>query len=203
MQDSIEVQPEIKENKFRNNLVDLLQSIVIAVSLCIVIYVVFATPNQIEGQSMEPNFDNGQIVLTSKIHQWLGGTDFGKSIGLDYQRGDVVVFQKPGFNDFIKRVIGLPGDKVALKNGEVYINDQRLDESSYLPAGTVTSGGNFLIEDGDPVTVPADSYFVIGDNRGNSHDSRYEDITFIKREWFKGKVLLRYWPLDKFEIVNH
>lgn len=196
-----EIQIEDKKTKLKNNITDFLQSIVIAISVCIVTYIAIATPNQIEGESMEPNFHNGEIVLTSKVHQWLGSTDFGKSLGLVYNRGDVVVFQKPGFNDFIKRIIAIPGDKIALKNGKVMVNNEEIPES-YLPIATFTPGGTFLKENEDSLTVPENNYFLIGDNRSNSHDSRYSDIGFIKRDWFKGKVLVRYWPLNKFKIIN-
>lgn len=192
---------EDRSTKIKNNVTDFLQSVVIAIAVCIVTYFLIATPNQIEGQSMEPNFDNGQIVLTSKIHQWFGSTQIGKSIGFTYNRGDVAVFQKPGFNDFIKRVIAMPGDKIQLIEGDIYINNEKIPES-YLPAGHKTPEGTFLKEGDEALTVPQDQYFLMGDNRSNSHDSRYSDIAFVKREWFKGKVLVRYWPLNTFKIIN-
>jgi len=197
----LDTQEERKSFSIKNNIIDFLQSIVIAIAICVVVYIVFATPNQIEGESMEPNFFNNEIVLTSKVHQWLGASDFGKSIGVDYHRGDVIVFQKPNFSDFIKRVIGMPGDKIQIENGKVFINGTQLVEN-YLPSTEITPGGSFLKDGGDALTVPADSYFVMGDNRENSHDSRYSDIGFVKREWMKGKVLIRYWPLSSFKIIN-
>ncbi|MFS8130918.1 MAG: signal peptidase I [Candidatus Dojkabacteria bacterium] len=180
---------------------DFLQSVVIAIAICIAVYVFIATPNQIDGESMEPTFKNGEIILTNKLSEWLGPTDFGKNSGLDYQRGDVVVFQKPGLDDFIKRVIAIPGDKVAIKEGYVYINDKKVDES-YLQPSTFTRGGNFIEEGAAAREVPAGKYFVLGDNRNNSHDSRFIDIGFINRDWLKGKVILRYWPVSKFGIVK-
>lgn len=205
MQDQVQVdQVEVTEDrstKIKNNITDFLQSVVIAIAVCIVTYFLVATPNQIEGQSMEPNFFNGEIVLTSKIHQWFGSTQIGKSMGFTYNRGDVAVFQKPGFNDFIKRIIAVPGDKIQLKDGYVYVNNEKLDES-YLPANLETPEGTFLKEGEGALTVPQDQYFLMGDNRSNSHDSRYADIAFVKREWFKGKVLVRYWPLNTFKIVS-
>jgi signal peptidase I len=173
------------EENLKSNLVEFVQSIVIAIGICVVIYVFLATPNQIQGQSMDPTFAGGEIVLTSKVHQWLGGTPFGKSIGLDYKRGDVVVFQKPGLDDFIKRVIGLPGDSIQIKNGNVYVNGNPLIEP-YLDTNVKTKGGTFIEDNGQPQTLGADEYFMLGDNRGNSRDSRYTDVGFIKREWLKG-----------------
>jgi len=193
---------EEKPNLLKSNLVELLQSVVIAIGICIFIYLFLATPNQIEGQSMDPTFKNGEIVLTSKIHQWLGGTPLGKSIGLDYERGDIVVFQKPGFNDFIKRVIAMPGDIVQIKTGYVYVNGEKLNET-YLASDIYTKGGSYIGENAEPQVLNTDEYFLMGDNRNNSHDSRYIDIGFIKRDWLKGKVLVRYWPVNRFWIAEH
>ena len=190
------------EENLKSNLLEFVQSIVIAIAICVFIYIFIATPNQIQGQSMDPTFKNAEIVLTSKIHQWLGGTPFGRSVGLDYKRGDIVVFQKPGLDDFIKRVIGIPGDSVNIKEGHVYINGNKIIEP-YLDSGIVTKGGTFIVDNGQPVTLGQDEYFLMGDNRGNSRDSRYAEVGFIKREWLKGKVLLRYWPLNKIWVVEH
>lgn len=193
---------EETQSSLKSSLIDFFQTVIIAIVLCVVIYVFFATPNQIDGQSMEPTFTQGELVITSKIHEWLGNTQIGNNLGFNYSRGDIVVFQKPGFNDFIKRVIGIPGDNVQIKEGKVYINNQELVES-YLPQNTQTEGVSF-IKDGDDVKILGkDEYFLLGDNRSKSHDSRYLDIGFIKREWIKGKVLLRYWPISKFWVVQH
>ncbi|MEP7103875.1 MAG: signal peptidase I [Candidatus Dojkabacteria bacterium] len=180
---------------------DFLQSVVIAIAICIAVYVFIATPNQIDGESMEPNFTNSEIIITNKLTEWLGSSDFGKNAGLDYQRGDVVVFQKPGNEDFIKRIIGIPGDKVAIKDGYVYLNGKKVIES-YLQPSTFTRGGNFIEEGAVEREIPVGKYFVLGDNRNNSHDSRFLDIGFINRDWLKGKVILRYWPINKFGIVS-
>lgn len=192
----------IQNFDLKGNIIEFLQSIVIAIAICIVIYIFIATPNQIEGLSMNPTFENGEIVLTSKVHQWLGGTPFGSSIGITYMRGDIVVFQKPGFDDFIKRIIAVPGDTVALKAGQVYINGQLIKED-YLSADTYTKGGSFIQENGSEKTLAENEYFLMGDNRNNSHDSRYSDIGFIKRDWLKGKVLVRYLPINKVSIMEH
>lgn len=182
-------------------ILDILQTLVISLSICVVIYIFIATPNQIDGESMEPNFYAGEIILTNKLSEWLGPTQIGQSLGLDYNRGDVVVFQKPGYNDYLKRIIAIDGDTIELKDGYIYVNGSRITES-YLPPATYTRGGSFLKEDEPPKTVPAGKYVVMGDNRSNSHDSRYSDIGFVDRSWFKGKVILRYWPINKFSVIN-
>lgn len=192
----------IKNFDLKGNIIEFLQSIVIAIAICIVIYIFIATPNQIEGLSMNPTFENGEIVLTSKVHQWLGGTPFGEGIGIKYNRGDIVVFQKPGFDDFIKRIIAIPGDTIALKAGQIYINGQLIKED-YLSEGTYTKGGSFIQENGSEKKLGEGEYFLMGDNRNNSHDSRYSDIGLIKRDWLKGKVLIRYLPINKVTVMNH
>ncbi len=186
----------------KSNLLELLQSVVIAIAICVFIYLFIATPNQIDGQSMEPTFMHSQIVLTSKVHQWLGSTELGKTIGLNYQRGDVVVFQKPGLNDFIKRVIAIPGDSIQIKTGKVYVNSKQIQEP-YLPNDFYTKGGTFLEENADPIYLKENEYFLMGDNRNNSRDSRYIDVGVVKRDWIKGKVLIRYWPLNQIWVVEH
>lgn len=183
-------------------IVDMLQSVVVALFICIILYLFILTPNQVDGYSMCPNFDDGQLLLTNKLSVWLGDSPFGKSMGLDYTRGDVVVFQKPGREKaLIKRVIGIPGDKVSLRDGRIYVNNERVDES-YIPAERRSGGGSYLGE-GEEITVDPASYFLMGDNRNNSLDSRFNDIGQVKREWLQGKVILTYWPLNTFSIVGN
>lgn len=118
----------------------------------------------------------------------------------DPQRGDVIIFKYSDTQDFIKRVIGLPGDKVMLKDGHIYINDQLLDESAYLSNSIYTNGGEFLHE-GESITVPDNEYFVCGDNRPHSSDSR----TFgpVSKDNIKGKAWLVYFPFSQFRIAQH
>lgn len=152
-------------------------------------------PNQVQGSSMEPNFSQGQIILTNKLSTWMGDTQIGHSLGFNYERGDVIVFKKPDLkNEFIKRIIGIPGDTVAIHDGKVYINGEALDESEYLANDVSTIGGTFIVENDEAIKIPANSFFVLGDNRSNSHDSRSIDVGFIKEEWIRGEVELRYWP---------
>lgn len=181
-------------------IVDVLQSVVIAFFICIVVYLFIATPNQVSGPSMLENFHNDELLLTNRLVQWFSGTEIGNALGLNYQRGDVVVLQKEGYEPFIKRVIGLPGDTVGIEDGYVYVNNERLEET-YLPSNLRTSGGSFL-NNGDEIQVPESYYFVMGDNRGNSTDSRDIRIGLIKREWLIGKVILRYWPINTFSFIT-
>lgn len=183
-----------------NVFIDLLQTVVVALSICVVIYLFVATPNEVHGQSMDPTFYDGELLLTNKIIQLLGGTKL-KSLVSDYKRGDVVIFRHTiSQEDYIKRIIGIPGDSVMIKDGYVYINDIKLDEA-YLPEGRLTNEGNF-IQEGLKVQVPEGEYIVFGDNRGNSTDSRSGLVGTVKRNLLKGRVFFRYWPLDRFGVIH-
>jgi signal peptidase I len=114
------------------------------------------------------------------------------------ERGDVVVFsptdtlEKQNFHDaFIKRVIGLPGDKVEVKGGRVFINDQALRES-YVAEDPQYQYG--------PVTVPQDAYLVLGDNRNNSYDSHYWG--FVPRDRIIGRAVVRFWPMNRLGEIT-
>lgn len=185
--------------KKKNPLVDILQTVVIALSITLFLYLFLIIPNQVDGSSMEPNFLDGQMLFTSTLHQRLSGTSLGDSLGFTYKRGDVVVFQIPGNADFIKRIIAEPGDTVAIEDGVYYINGQRLDEQYDLD-NDQRRDGSFLRDGDTPVTVPANSYFVSGDHRDVSQDSRA--FGFVRKDWIKGKVILRIWPPDSFGIIG-
>lgn len=178
--------------------IDLLQTIVIALAICVIIYLFIATPNEVKGESMEPTFTEGELLLTNKIVQYLAPT----GIVNDYQRGDVVIFNDNlTKDDFIKRVIGVPGDSVRIEDGLVYVNEQKLQEE-YLNNGIETSGGTFL-EEGKTIQIPSNKYIVLGDNREKSQDSRFREVALVDRNQLKGRVFFRYWPLSDFGIVTH
>ena len=171
---------------------DLLQTVLLAASIFLVIYIFLFRPFQVSGDSMYPTFKNGEYILTNLIALRTNGL----------QRGDVIVFQAPPDpeKDFIKRVIGLPGDTVELKNGFVYVNGKKLDESPYLHSDVRSYGGAFL-KDSQPYTVPTDDYFVMGDNRPFSSDSREWGI--VARSKIIGKSFFVYWPLSVMRLVHN
>lgn len=160
---------------------DILEVIVLAVGVFLIVYLLILRPHKIKGQSMHPNFPDGEYLLTEKV------TYYSK----DPQRGDVVVFKPPISDDeFIKRVIALPGETVSVSNGKVYVNGQELKED-YIKV--YTSGGGFL-NDGQEYTVPEGNYFVMGDNRPHSSDSRsWGPIT---KKSMSGKAWVIYFPFD-------
>lgn len=154
---------------------------IVALSIFVITYLFVVQPHQIRGKAMEPNYIDGQYYLTSKIAYRKGSP----------QRGDVIVFASPNNPDidYIKRIIALPGETVELKNGRVYVNDRVLEEP-YLAPNTETLGSQFLPEN-QKVTVPENQYFVLGDNRAHSSDSR--EWGFVQKEKIAGKVTLCYY----------
>jgi signal peptidase I len=197
-----EVNPFFQDlnNEKKHPLLGLLQTIVVATSSFIVLYLFVITPNQVDGPSMLPNFKDGQVLFTNKLSQWLGHTSLGKSLGLNYERGDVVIFQAPTEQKaIIKRVIALPGERIALREGFFYIDNQLLEEN-YLPPSTYTNGGPFLEDGGESVLVEEGTFFVVGDNRPVSRDSRA--IGLIARTWIKGKAFFRIFPLEDIGFIT-
>lgn len=152
---------------------------------------------------MEPTFHHSDLVITNKTVQYLGNTEFGQSRNYDYQRGDVVIV-KQGNTDLIKRIVALEGEKVEIKNNHVYVNGEELIEE-YLPTtvrSKLPSPELSLFRNENSLTVPENSYFVMGDNREHSKDSRFKEIGFISRSNIKGRVIFRYWPLADLGIVH-
>ncbi len=170
---------------------DILETIVFVGSLFIVIYLFIMQPNQVRGASMEPTFYTGDYIFTSKITYKFR----------EPNRGDVVVFHSPKNADieFIKRIIGLPGDKIVIRNSEVYVNDTLIDEP-YIAAKTPLRDGGYIKED-EPLIVPSGQIFVMGDNRPRSSDSR--EFGPVPISSVIGQVFFRYFPSDKMGIIGN
>lgn len=169
---------------------DLAITIIFAAAIFAVTWIMLFRPFQVNGQSMYPTYNDREYVLTNLI-----------ALRFTHpQRGDVVVFESPqdSDRDFIKRVIGTPGDKLLLKDGYFYVNGKRLNESSYLPSDLKTGGGAFLSE-GNEITIPPGSYFVVGDNRDYSSDSR--EWGFVSENKVIGKSFFIYWPVNRMGLV--
>ncbi|MBI3577704.1 signal peptidase I [Candidatus Gottesmanbacteria bacterium] len=169
---------------------DFLQGIVVVLAIMVMIYLFIMSPQEINGASMEPNFHNGEYILTNKIEFKL----------TDPKRGDVVIFKSPRNKDidYIKRIIGLPGEIIGLKGSKMYVNEKALDER-YLAPDVYIFGGSYLHEGAD-IVVPPGKYFVMGDNRPHSSDSR--EFGPIPKEDFIGRAILRYWPFNKTGIIQ-
>lgn len=174
---------------FSSFFLDLIETVVIGLSLFLVVYLFFMQPHQVNGQSMVPNFQSGEYVLTDKISYRLG----------DPKRGDVIVFHAPPSAncpvgtgcDFIKRVIGVPGETIEVKNDAIYIDGAPLNEP-YIPDEFEILPGSFTRD--REILLGESEYFVSGDNRPYSSDSRaWGPIT---RSDIVGKAFFRYWPMD-------
>jgi signal peptidase I len=147
---------------------------------------------RVEGPSMQPTLTAGEYLWVNKAAYFeldgryvLGGP----------QRGDIAVLRPPNEEvDLIKRIIGLPGDRLMIRNGEVYINDQALDE----PYIHFSAGYTYPI-DGQPLIVPPGQYFVLGDNRSNSRDSHLG--WFVPAENLVGRAWLTYWPPANWGVM--
>jgi len=177
-----------------NFILEFVQSIVLALSVFVLLYLFVVQPNEIKGNSMLPNFVNGELLLTDKLSYQLG----------DPQSGDVVVFKAPPSEpcsedecEYIKRVIGVPGDRVKVEGGRVYLNGRLMDDS-FLSEGMVTEPGAFS-QAGVEKVVPVDQYLCFGDNRSHSRDGR--EFGTIKRELIVGKAFFKYWPIKSIGFI--
>ena len=175
---------------------DIIETAVFALSIFVLVYVFLAQPHQVSGRSMVPNFQDGEFLLTNKLAYRRG----------EPERGDVVIFRAPpqahcppgGACDFIKRIIGLPGETVSISSGSVFIDGRPLPEE-YLPPEFVTRADAYLKE-GTQVVLPQGEYFMMGDNRPGSSDSRA--FGPVPGQNFVGKAWVRYWPFDKFGVIG-
>jgi len=177
--------------KLRTHIIDFIQSVVVIGAIFALIYLFVAQPHKVSGNSMVPTFHNNDYILTDKLTYRFRTP----------QRGDVIVLKNPRNEnqDFIKRIIGLPGETISVKDSFVYINGLEMQEL-YLPTETLTSPGNFLRED-EEIKVGPNQMVVFGDNRGASSDSR--EWGPITKEEIVGRVIFRYFPLDVFGLIRN
>lgn len=139
----------------------------------------------VEGNSMQPTLHNGDRLMVDKISYRMRQPRYG----------EIVVFRYPAnpHQRFIKRVVGLPGDTVEIKNFTLYLNGQPVTEN-YI--------NGRMYGDFGPVTVPEGTVFVLGDNRNNSEDSRYADVGPVPQKLVVGRALFQYWPITRINTVH-
>ena len=194
---------------------ELLEALVLALFVFFLIQV--SVQNfRVEGHSMRPTLDGNEYLLVNKLSYFRldmkrlarlipfwdveeGAKKFAPLAGHP-SRGDVIVFHAPttSDNDFVKRVVGLPGERVIIKDGEIYVNGVRLTEA-YLK-GAEFSGDMSCIPRTVSCRLAHDEFFVLGDNRANSNDSR--DWGPVPLDNVVGKVWFIYWPLPKLPYVD-
>lgn len=181
---------------FSSFFLDIAETLTIGASFFLIVYLFLVQPHQVNGRSMFPTFNSGDYLLTNKVSYRVG----------DPQRGDIIVFHAPpeancptGTGcDFIKRILAIPGDSVAVHDNGIYINGDKLDEP-YIPEDFKTDPGKFVSE--RTVVMGPDEYFAVGDNRQYSSDSRVWGP--VSKSDIVGKAFFRYWPLTAAGVVEH
>ncbi len=170
-----------------------LKPIAIGIVIAFVLRMFFFSSYYVEGSSMKPTLQDGNLLVINKI-----GLQFS-----EIKRFDVIVFHANEEEDYVKRVIGIPGDRLSYQNNQLYVNDLLVKET-FFNGSNSTFEGDRLIEDFDLLektgveTVPEGHLFVIGDNRLGSYDSR--QFGFIKIDQVVGKVNLRYYPFHLLDF---
>lgn len=190
----------IKTIKTKSSIREWAEAILVAFVIAMLVRTFVLQPFKIPTGSMEPTLhgdpSDGDRIFVSKF-------DFliNKPV-----RGDIVVFRTvniPGLDgtkDFVKRLVGLPGDRVEIKDGHIYINDQLLDYPEVFTEMTYYNHGYFGQEN-HQIIVPDDMYYVLGDNSGVSKDSRFWG--FVPKDNMIGTVSIIYWPLNRFRVFHH
>jgi len=169
---------------------DVVEVVVFAIAIFLFVYLLVLQPHKIKGNSMQPNYPDGEFLLADKITYRLR----------EPKRGDVIVFQAPlsPEEEYIKRIIALPGETIKVSQGRVYINNKLLKEP-YLSETLVTTPGGFAKE-GQEIKVPVNFYFVLGDNRPESSDSRAWG--FVPFKSINGRAWVIYWPPERTGVVK-
>ena len=189
--ENIEKQKTKKSSKRKNSRGrELLEDVVLVI---VVLAVVFILKNYVLINAVIPSGSMENTIMT-------GDRVFGNRLAYRFgepERGDIVIFKYPDNEEelYIKRVIGLPGDKVEIRDGLVYLNDSAKPlEEPYLKETPVGDYG--------PYQVPEDGYFMLGDNRNWSKDSRFWENTYVTREEVLAKAVFRYYPFDEIGTIE-
>ncbi len=178
------------ENPVKGFIGDVLYIIICMIISLIVAYGIthfVAHHTRVDGHSMNNTLADNDLLIIEKLSYYFN----------EPERYDIVVFPFSDNINYIKRIIGLPGEKLQIINGYVYINDVLLEDDIY---------GRSIITDpgiaGQPVYIGENEYFVLGDNRNSSSDSRKESVGLINRKDIQGKAVFRFWPFDELGVLD-
>ncbi|WP_042455191.1 signal peptidase I [Neobacillus dielmonensis] len=180
-------------NEWKQEGIEWLKAFVIGIIIFIFIRTFFFSNYIVEGESMMPTLEDGNKLVVNKLGYQAG----------DLSRFDVIVFHANEKEDFVKRIIGLPGDKLEYRDDQLYVNGHKIAEpflnvyKKKTPGVNITGDFNLQEITGEDI-VPEGKLFVLGDNRLGSWDSRH--FGFISVNQVVGKVDLRYWPLNEMDI---
>ena len=181
----------LNENMNRKSII-LIKALVITAACLVALFIIarfFVMVTKVDGMSMYPTLEDGEYILVDKNY-------YNKNLP---QRFDIVVFATPisETGQYIKRIIGLPGETVRIDNdGVIYINEEVLEED--FGAEQILDPGRARIS----VTLGEDEYFLMGDNRNHSEDSRFMLVGNVKKDRFLGRVSIRLWPLAKYGYID-
>lgn len=186
-----EAVPKKKEKSITYEILTWIRDLGIIIIVVLFVTTFVGEKTRVKGDSMEPNIHDGDNLILNKVTYRFS----------EPERFDIVVFpyeKDPSLN-YIKRIIGLPGEEVNLRDGKIFINGELLEENYGMEE--IRIYGNQGFPDATLI-VPEDEYFVMGDNRNDSSDSRYKDVGTISKEEFLGKTWIRIWPLTDFGVVE-
>lgn len=188
----------LKLKKEKHELFEWLKVIALTAVFVIGIRTFIFSPIIVDGASMMPTYEDGDRIIVNKI---------GKTM-TDLERFDIVVFKAPDERNFIKRIIGLPGDHIEYKNDELYVNGEKLEEPYLSQNKSALNGfgdltGDFTLEQlTDHSKIPEDYYLVLGDNRLKSSDSRDSRVGLVAKDQIIGKYNIRIYPFDELGWVK-
>ncbi|NLK97051.1 MAG: signal peptidase I [Epulopiscium sp.] len=176
--------------KLLKEIFDWLKDILVALGVTLFITTFIFQNTQVIGDSMEPTLQDGNAIIVNKfIYRFQ-----------QPKRGDIIAFkyaQNPS-QHFIKRIIAIEGDKIDIRDGQVYLNDQKIEEKYILEPMDAIKTGNITF----PIVIPKGSFFVMGDNRNISFDSRYTDVGLVPLSYISGKAVLRIWPINLIGFIE-
>ncbi|MBD1381331.1 signal peptidase I [Metabacillus arenae] len=183
----------MSKHKKKNSILEWAKALIIAIGLALVIRIFLFEPYLVEGSSMDPTLKDGERLFVNKTINYIG----------EFQRGDIVIIDGEEEDiHYVKRLIGFPGDTIEVKEDKLYVNDKVVKES-YLKVNKDNAEelGVYLTGNFGPIDVPEGQYFVMGDNRLNSMDSR-NGLGFIDEERVVGKSEFVFFPFGDVRQTN-